>query len=50
MFYKHKKRSRKSWLIDSDSPKRSWKRNIGKSKKMGMISSKIKENLGVISV
>lgn len=42
MIKKHKSGSRKSWLIDGDRPKSSWRRNLGKNKKINMIESKTK--------
>ncbi|MDP3917598.1 MAG: hypothetical protein Q8Q30_00265 [Candidatus Woesebacteria bacterium] len=39
-----RKKSRKSWLFDKkDSPKSTWRRHVGKNKKIHMIESKNKD-------
>ncbi|MEK9200624.1 MAG: hypothetical protein AAB909_01485 [Patescibacteria group bacterium] len=42
MSKKRSGKARKSYLIAGDRPKSSWRRNIGKNKKISMIESKEK--------
>jgi hypothetical protein len=43
MFAKHKSKSRKTWLFGGDSPKSTWRRHVGRNKKIHMIESKKRE-------
>ena len=42
MIKKHKSNTRKTWLFDGDSPKNTWRRHVGRNKKIHMIESKKK--------
>jgi hypothetical protein len=45
MIKKHKSNTRKTWLFGGDSPKGTWRRHVGRNKKIQMIESKKKINL-----
>jgi hypothetical protein len=45
MIKKHKSKSRKSWLFDGERPKSTWRRHVGKNKKIQMIESKKSINI-----
>jgi hypothetical protein len=45
MIKKHKSDTRKTWLFGGESPKGTWRRHVGKNKKINMIESKKKVDL-----